>query len=83
MSLNVVILGEININSLAQSNSTTECFYDYMPANVFVSNTSTQTRYSPDSNVAPTLLDRKWITFLGGTYNNGLVLLEKTDECPM
>ena len=80
---NIVIFGDINIDLLLQSNNRTQRLYHFMRSNFLAPIISNPTRYPPNPNETPSLLNHIWINFIVSSLNCGSILNDYTDHCPI
>ena len=74
------LTGDLNIN-LIHENSYNSHFVDTLQSHHFFPVITLPTRYSPNDNIQPSLLDQIWCNSLN-LYNAGVVRLDFTDHLP-
>ena len=74
------IAGDFNIN-LMQENSENSRFVGTLQSHHFFPVISKPTRFSPNDNCQPSLLDQIWFNSLN-IFNSGIISYDITDHCP-
>ena len=78
----VCITGDFNINLLNTDNNNVNNFINNMHSSHFITNITKPTRFPPNTNDRPSLIDHVWVNCLN-KYTSGIIQADITDHCPV
>ena len=78
----VCLAGDFNINSLDEGSNSCISFVNTMQSLHYMPLITKPTRFPPDENSEPTLLDHIWVNYMD-VYTSGILLTDTTDHCPI
>ena len=76
----IIISGDFNLSILCGNNLTSQLEYELQSLG-FISLITKPTRFDPNPNISPSLLDHIWINFFQ-SFSSGIFLVDITDHCP-
>ena len=76
----ILISGDFNLNILNENSSTRQLKFELQSLG-FISVISKPTRFDPNPDILPTLLDHIWINFFH-SFSCGIIFSDVTDHCP-
>jgi hypothetical protein len=78
----IVVMGDFNINLLAQDSPHVDAFINDLQSLSFIPVITKPTRFPPHgSNISPTALDHIWTNTLQ-PYSSGIIITDISDHCP-
>ena len=80
---NVILLGDLNVNLLRTEDSQTKVLTNFMRSHYLAPVIKHPTRYDPQPDVSPSLIDHIWINFISNDYKSGSILADLSDHCPI
>ena len=80
---NLIIIGDLNINLFRHESNQVQALNEFMRSNFMIPVIQHATRYAPQTDIEPSLIDHIWINFVTTDYKSGVILTDHTDHCPI